>query len=416
MSKVTIVGGGLTGVLAAFEAHRLGARDIVLHERFDQLGGVALPRSANGLELRDGCMYFGPSSDPIRALLEAHGAVFEDIENRYASVNPGRGGELVYIEDLGSPGLPTRSLGLTPQVGNTLADRLRAYPEEISEHLTRYCQWHLGTWLNEVHESAVVALSMNRVLPLGPSVDDVAALKAARPLYDELYAVPRANWTGRNNLIASLPRGGFGVLFAQLRRSLSALGVAVHDTSLVSPRQALAERAAGDTLVWAANPMPLFKPLGLEAPTLIKKSFATYVFKASYAGQTPFYIHNFTATGSVFRVYLYESRGQLLALAECVQECGEAELRREIVRLMAGFGGASLSLGEQVSANVGPRWVYHSVDAMQKLKALRARLTRTHGAAVVPGAWEPYAKGEKFAEVNAGLAAALDAPDVAAVA
>lgn len=84
--------------------------------------------------------------------------------------------------------------------------------------------------------------------------------------------------------------------------------------------------------------------------------------------------------------------------------------------IIVGGGRASLNLGDQISANVGPRWVYHSVDVMQKLKALRARLVRTHGAAVVPGAWEPYAKGEKFAQVNAGLAAALDAPAIAAVA
>jgi hypothetical protein len=252
-------------------------------------------------------------------------------------------------------------------------------------------------------------MAVNRIFPLGPEIPQIAARKRAEPLYDELYAVPRALWGRLNNLTASLPSGGFATLFAQCRRALEGLGVTVHDTSLVSPRQVLAERQPGEVLVWAANPMPLFKPLGLDAPKLIKKSFATYVFKAKYAGPLPFYVQNFTAKGSVFRVYLYESRGQTLALAECVQECGDAELRREIHRLMSGFGGASLSLAEQVGANVGPRWIYQSLDAMRKLKTLRAAYARTMGEAFVPGAWEPYAKAEKFAEVNAGLAAALDA-------
>ncbi len=92
MTKVRIVGGGLTGILAAFEAHRLGCRDIELHERFDRLGGVALPREAHGLELREGCIYFGPRTDPIRRLLEWHGLAFEEFEHGFVYKRL-RGGE-----------------------------------------------------------------------------------------------------------------------------------------------------------------------------------------------------------------------------------------------------------------------------------------------------------------------------------
>ncbi|MFN3513537.1 MAG: NAD(P)-binding protein [Phenylobacterium sp.] len=414
--KVRIVGGGLTGVLAAFEAHRLGCRDIELHERFDRLGGVALPRAAHGLELREGCIYFGPPGDPMRVLFEGHGLAFEDFENRFGSVSPAPGDDLTFVRDFGGPALPTRTLALGEGIGETLTDRLRAYPKEIAEPLRRYCQWHLGTWLDEVHESAAIPMAINRVYPLGPPAAEIAALKRSDPLHDELYAIPRALWGRLNNLTASLPQDGFSAFFERCRRKLEGLGVKVFDTALVSPRQALAAREPGETLVWAANPMPLFKAVGLEAPKLVKKSFATYVFKARYGGHLPFYAQNFTARGSVFRVYLYESRGETLLLAECVAECGDAELRREIHRLMSGFAGAGLSIGEQVGQNLAPRWIYQSVEAMRGLKTLRASLARSMGAAFVPGAWEPYAKAEKFAEVNAGLAAALQSAPAAATA
>ena len=52
--RIRIIGGGLTGVLAAFEAHRLGWRDITLQERFEALGGVARPKLIHGREMRDG--------------------------------------------------------------------------------------------------------------------------------------------------------------------------------------------------------------------------------------------------------------------------------------------------------------------------------------------------------------------------
>ena len=51
MARVRIIGGGLTGILAAFEAHRLGAREIVLEDALDRLGGWSLPRVSHGVEL-----------------------------------------------------------------------------------------------------------------------------------------------------------------------------------------------------------------------------------------------------------------------------------------------------------------------------------------------------------------------------
>lgn len=403
MSQVTIVGGGLTGILAAFEAHRLGARDIVLHERFGQLGGLDLPRTAHGLELRDRCTYFGAAGDPVRSVLESHGVAFEDFKLHCGSVSPSRGGDLVWSEDLDGPALPTRSLTIAPQVGHSLSDRLRAYPDEIGRALSRYCQWRLGVWLNEVHESAAVGLAVDRVLPFGQAPEELGA-------QPEFYAGPQAA------AIAGLPRGGLASLFAQCERSLIALGVTVCVNSLVSPQHVLAARQPGETVVWAANPTPLFKPLGLEAPVQLGKSLATYIVTASYVGNVPFRVRNFTAQGAVAQLYLYESRGQLLVLAECVEERGETELRSEIVRLMAGFGGASLTLGEQISAHVGPRQEYLSVDAPQKLKTLRVQLTRDHGAAFVPGAWEIDAPGEGFAQLRARLAAALAPSAISAVA
>ena len=414
MSKVRIVGGGLTGILAALEAHRLGARDIVVHERFDRIGGVALPRMSGGHELREGCVYFGPRDDPMRALLERHGLGFEEFENRFGSVSAAADGHLVFTRDFGGPALRTGTLDLTGLAGESLTDRLRAYPADIAQPLARYCQWHLGSWLDEVHASAVVPMAANRVFPLGPDLAQVVAAKRAAPLHDDLYAVPRGLWGRTANLTASLPRGGFAPFFGRCRSVLTGLGIEVRETELVSPRAALAEHAPGDVLVWAANPMPLFKAVGLDAPKLIRKSFATYVFEAKTTGPVPFYVQNFTASGAVFRVYLYESRGRTLALAECVTEADETALRAEIARLMSGFDGQALALGPLVGANVGPRWIYNSIDAVRGLARLRAVLARRLGVGFVAGAWEAYAKGEKFAEVNAALAAALDAPARAA--
>ena len=395
-NKVKIVGGGLTGILAAFEAHRLGWRDIELHEQFARLGGAARPGERGGLEVRDSRIYFGPKGDAVRNLLETHGLTFEDFEERFGSVSTGQWGEPIYTQDFGGPALYAEGLGLTRPAGETLADRIGAYPVEIQSALGRYCRWHLGDVLTELHQSAAVPLACDRVYPTG-------AAPPASPLADELYAAPCAA-SGRST--AALPMGGFPAFFRDCRKALLDLGVTVNEETLVSPRHALAAHQPGETLVWAADPTPLFKAAGVPTPRVFSKSFAAYVFKARWTGALPFYVQNFTARGVCFRIYVYESRGEALLTAECVGESSDHELRREIVGLLEGFAG-ELALGELVNVSIKPRWTYHSTQTLRGLKALRAAMAEKLGASFVAGAWEPYAMSEKFAQVSTGLVAAL---------
>lgn len=402
MSKVKIVGGGLTGILAAFQAHAMGATDIELHERFDHLGGVALPEVRHGMEMREGCIYFGPKSDPIRAILETHGLEFAEFDNRFGSLSPGG----VYIEDFGGPGFACADIALTAPAGPSLADRLDCYPAALRDPLARYAKWHLGCDLAGVHESAATPLAINRSYPIGADLEALAQAKKTDPLANELLAIPRHLWGHTNNLQASLPVGGFPALLRGCRTALEAIGVVIHERDLVSPRQALAEHTTGEVLVWAANPTPLFKAAGVRVPKLLPKSFATYTFEARWTGALPFYVQNFTAEGSCFRVYVYESGGQTLLTAECVAEDGGDELSYDIQRMLKGFAG-DFTLGDLLAATIKPRWIYHTVDAIDQLTALRATLSERLGTAFVPGAWEPYAKAEKFVEMERALAAAL---------
>lgn len=404
MSRVKIIGGGLTGILAAFQAHAMGADDIELHERFDHLGGVSMPEVRQGLEMREGCIYFGPSADPIRRLLETHGAEFYEFENRFGSVSAGSDG-LTYVEDFGGPALPARGFALTPPAGPSLADRIACYPSELQAALTRYGGWHLGADLAQVHGEAAIPLAINRIYPTGVDLQALAEAKRTDALANELLAIPRALWGHTNNLSASLPVGGFPALIRQCRRGLEAIGVRIHEHDPVSPRQAFASHAADDVLVWAANPTPLFKAAGVATPRLLPKSFSTYVFEADWTGPLPFYAQNFTAQGACFRVYIYETAGRTLLTAECVREA-DATLGAEIQSLLKGFAGV-LVLGDLLAEATKPRWIYHTVEAIDRLADLRRVLTERMGPAFVPGAWEPYAKAEKFHAVDSALAAAL---------
>ncbi len=405
MPRVRIVGGGLTGILAAFQAHRLGARQIELYERLGRLGGVALPEVREGREMREGCIYFGPEGDPIRGLLEQHGVRFREFDNCFGSVAHSLS-EPSCAHDFGGPALKASKIGLSPLKGQSLGDRLACYDDELAAPLERYVRWHVGCDPSHLDASAAIPLAINRVFPKDAVLDDLSDAKQSDELANELFGIPRSMWGYTSNVKASLPVGGFTAMLRQCRAALEEIGVEIHERSLATPKRMLSEETADDIVVWAASPMPLFKAVGVETPKAPARQFATYTFEVEWTGPVPFYVQNFTAEGSCFRVYFYESAGSTLMTAECVEEVDPAALAKQIHQILAPFEG-ELTLGEMLFRAVKPRWLYHSVDTIAKLGELREALAMRRGKNFVTGAWEAYAKGEKFVQVEADLQHAL---------
>ena len=103
-------------------------------------------------------------------------------DNRFGSVSPDAGGGLRFTEDFGGPAIACDQVALTAPSGVTPrrpAARLSAADRDARS--TRYCHWHLGTWLDEVHESAAIPLAINRVFPIGRRPGGPGRGQAAQP-------------------------------------------------------------------------------------------------------------------------------------------------------------------------------------------------------------------------------------------
>ncbi|MBI1197437.1 MAG: NAD(P)-binding protein [Phenylobacterium sp.] len=408
MSRVRIIGGGLSGVLAAFEAHRLGARDIELHERFEQLGGSALPTERHGVELRERFIPFGPKDDPVRQRLEAHGVAFDEVENRVGSVSPSDAGPPRYTPGFDGPALPCAQIAVDQPQGPSLAGRIIAFPAELREPLARYVRWRLGPGSTEAHANAAASLGVARILPLDADAASFAAARRSNPRIDAFFAMAQNPWAHDDMDAAGEPAGGFGALFRRCHRALRQIGVRIQESSFVAPRQALVEHRPGDVLVWAANPAPLFRMFDRPVPRLLETSHAAYVFAARWTGPRPFRVNNFTADGVCFRVCLYESAGRTLLTAECAKEADPTDLRYEVHRLVSGFEG-DLALGELLCSSVKPRWTYQTVEAVAALAQLRGEFGQRFGAGAVSNGWEHGAPTERFRHLAGELGAVLAA-------
>ncbi|MGQ3015705.1 NAD(P)-binding protein [Phenylobacterium sp.] len=398
MARVRIIGGGLTGILAAFEAHRLGAREIVLEDALDRLGGWSLPRVSHGVELRDGEFAFGPAQDPIRQALEWRGVAFDEADLHDGAISPSPTGPRASWGE--GPVLPAEvSAPAAATQAETLNDILRAYPRSAADPLASYCQWRLGVWLDQVHASAAPALGLHKVR-LAPVGDTATANVSA----------PRRG---------AVPRDGLNGLFASASRALTRLGVEIRLHSLVSPREAAQGCAEDETVVWAADPLPLFDLAAQKAPKprLIGERVASYVFRARLEAPLPLTVRNYTGEGKVSTLRVYESRGETLVSVECVDEVGDECLRAEVLRLLAPFARRPMILDACVLTNMRTRFACPSVEAVQRLNRLEAELAHRFKGRFIVAGWESADAGARIADLTDRMTRSLGpAVRIAAVA
>lgn len=387
MTKVRIIGGGLTGILAAFEAHRLGAREIILEDALDRLGGWSLPRVSHGVELRDGEFAFGAAQDPIRRALEWHGVAFDDVDLHVGAISPSPSGPQASWS--AGPVLTAPAKTPCPDQAETLNDLLRAYPRAAADPLAHYCQWRLGVWLDQIHASAAPALGLDQVRL-------VSAGEAAAPN----VSVPARGAT---------PRDGLNGLFSAASRALARLGVQIRLHSLVSPREAALSRAADDLVVWAADPLPLFDLTAQPRPRLIGERVASYVYRARIEAPLPLTIRNYTAEGRISALRVYESRGETLVSIECVDEVGDAELRAEALRLLGPFARRPMMLEACLLTNMRTRFACPSVEAVTRLARLEAELDHQHEGRFLVAGWESADATVRVSALAGRLGAAMAA-------
>jgi len=387
MTKVRIIGGGLTGILAAFEAHRLGAREIVLEDALDRLGGWSLPRVSHGVELRDGEFAFGAAQDPIRQALEWHGVAFDEVDLHVGAVSPSPSGPQASWS--AGPVLTSPAKTPCPDQAETLNDLLRAYPRAAADPLAHYCQWRLGVWLDQIHASAAPALGLDQVRLVSPGEAPVANVSAP--------------------LRGATPRDGLNGLFSAASRALARLGVQIRLHSLVSPRDAALSRTADDIVVWAADPLPLFDLTIQPRPRLIGERVASYVYRARIEAPLPLTIRNYTAEGKISALRVYESRGETLVSIECVDEVGDAELRAEALRLLGPFARRPMILEACLLTNMRTRFTCPSTDAVNRLARLEGEFDRLHKGRFLVAGWESADASARISALADRLGAAMGA-------
>ncbi len=232
---VVVIGGGIAGLVAAFECARIGVH-VTLLEKSDRLGGCIRTQQIAGIGVDTGAESFATRGGAVRELIDELRLADRVIEPNPAGAWLAFGGSAAPLPKAGILGIPSNPLADDVRRIIGWKGAWRAYMDRVKPVLTIGTERNLGTLVRSRMGRAVLDLLVapvtNGVYSADPSQLDVA--RAAPGLNNALTvsgSLSGAVGVLRENVPAGSAVGGFaggmGVLVDALAQTLANYEVTV---------------------------------------------------------------------------------------------------------------------------------------------------------------------------------------------
>lgn len=389
--KLAIVGGGITGCMAAIHGANEG-HEVTLWETTSSLGGVLHDIKTESGDYYNGCQYLGKGVFDKLGWSDG----LTEFSHEYGSITSLGNTNLRLMDDCAQPTLDGEvRLSDKPLIHQSALQRLQAY-DQNAEKLIAWAK-PFGD-LAKLDWRCLIPMQLSRLH--FPDDSEVTSWKMNNPRANDLLALPR-RLRGMPAESAWLPNEGFNHFFVRLHQSMRELGVSVRLNAPITPNfesgqfsiSSRSEIIESDTVVWATNPVPLFKRIfgiRIETPPVKMK---VLVGKISSIKQTPvpYYWQVFDTDSCVVRLYVYELGGEIKFSAETFDYVDDSTAWQDVQKIIKY---CDLGSDPQLAGIVKQqRFVNFSTTEFQFFETLAVDLLQ-HG--VVPGGWQHFGREAKL--------------------
>lgn len=397
-----MIGGGITGCLAALESAKLG-HDVEIYEMSASLGGIMQDIQHNATHYYNGCHYFDRGTqwyEDLRPMLDCE---FSDFVHEYGSLTALQGDRHVH-KDFAQPVFS----GTTPTFENgparfsTVGQRLDAYPVEIAQLLRKWSQGFGDP--DTLQVDCVFPMQVGRVF-FADDLPGMTERKAQNEVADQLLGLPRSvRAPHAPKETASLPVKGYDAFFEALTRLLVASGVKIHTRSAVAPLadgpgqlkfRTQGQALVADQYIWCSNPTALLIAAGvgrLDSP--VTNMFCLAADVADDPRPGAIYYQIFSNTNRVVRIYSYDLEGAKITVEGFDFDQDDAAIKRDVEDIlrqldMPAVVGAPTIIRQKRYVNFTP----HDLDLFERFERIAP------GLKVVTGGWQHYSRDRKLVSV-----------------
>jgi hypothetical protein len=337
MNEAAIVGGGLTGVVAAayLETFRVS-----LYEASKKLGGVLRDESAYSDNYFGGCHYFDGCSAWIDELKLTDD--FYNFTHTYGSYTD-LFGQLTVSTEFPGPVFHGRITVTASDHASfsSLKDRLRAYPKAIADPLLQWFK-QIGIDTAITHHSASEGFQASRIY-CSDMEEEISTLKRASKISDMIYAIPH-----RRLISSLLPARGFSNFFKQVESKFSgSLELNTTCRPVISGRRIFLKNRekmfSPDLVIWTANPVWLIKMVSGESLDSLKYYAEILVGQLAKPVDAPFYVQVYSNKNSILRIFVYNINGKgCFTIEKAYDQMKTADLLISAQSILMNFGAYTI--------------------------------------------------------------------------
>ena len=263
MKKITIVGGGISGCIAALYLSEKGHK-VQIYESSSSLGGVMKDVEFENDLYLSGPHYLGAESEWFKTLLKNRNFnnLIRKINYKYSSFNDLFEEEL-FVEDFAHPTTKIKFKGTKKKNYSTLISRIQSYQKDISIPLQNWLKkftkkYHL------IHKDCSKTLAIGRIL-FQNDIHKIKLIKNSNKNSDELLGLPNLNYLKRS---AYIPLESFNSFFLEMKKILIKKKVEINLNKKVLLKKNKSKKLSifsdqieisNNHVLWTANPVPLIK-------------------------------------------------------------------------------------------------------------------------------------------------------------
>jgi NAD(P)-binding Rossmann-like domain len=394
MTKISIVGGGITGLAVAYSVNK----PVNVFEASSKLGGILRDLKSNGYSFFSACQYLNGGASWLHRMGLYRG-LFE-FDHSYGSYTDIFGKKQVSDSFAGPiyDGLELDYGTSESLLGASLANRCDLFPTAISSSLKKWFT-HIGIDINITHHSVITGFQASRIYVLGQEAK-IAQLKEENIIADNIFGLPR-NVIGLPSIKSFLPVSGFNNLFdnflsynnnIQFERNSPVDCEILNNSLILKTKRGSFEPSL---VIWTADPTKLVsKTFGIR---LDANKFSTEVLTGflDLPVDSPFYIQVYSLESRVMRIYLYNIDGRGCFT---VEKAFDDQMACEVVRfcktVISYFSNKKIK-----NIMIRKKIIRYFVYTVKDYNALSGLLTQEHVKNLITPDYTSYSRDHKITSV-----------------
>lgn len=405
MKKIIIIGGGISGCIAAYYLSSKG-HNVEIYEKSKNIGGIMRDYQFGNDIFFSGPHYLHSDSFWTKDLLKNKTTkkLLKKINYSFGSYTD-LFDETVFSRDFAHPTIKTKFKGIKKRknVSKTLFDRFKFYQNTISKELIGWCKNFTPNFKN-IHVNCKDVMAIGR-LYFQNDHKKIIALKNKNIICDNLLGIPNTNYKVIEPII---PKKGYNFFFSKFKTFLERKKITINLDSSIKIKKinnkakliCKGKELKADHFIWCANPVPLFLFL---KDTKIDNPFTKAYLAFSNVKKNPnkvkdIYIQIFSKKNYLTRIYIYEINGKTKVTIEGLNpknNVNSLQIMKFTRKLLKKIDPKLVLSNEMKLKNI----VKHNLFTVNDYNSFIEYDKKFQNSKIISGAWHINTREKKINEI-----------------